>query len=172
MTLSYLSYGVVTSYQIVVDSPAEFPSVTLCNLNAIDLSSESTTGTYINTILNFNQISGVINVTDLPDDIYGITLVDEAARLLKAYITADKSLNETELKKKGFTMDQLIISCYYNKLPCNSSDFKWIRSNEFGNCYTFNALVVGQAIRTTSKAGPEFGLNLEIFIGITGFYVD
>ena len=172
MILSYLSFGVVTSDQIVVDSPAEFPSVTICNLNAIDLSSDSATGDYINTILKFNQISGVINVTDLPDDRYAITLIDEAAMLLKAYITADKSLNDTELKKKGFSMDQLIISCYYNKVICNSSDFKWIRSNEFGNCYTFNAMAGGKATRTTSKAGPEFGLNLEIFIGISGLYVD
>ena len=117
-----------------------------------------------------NDISPTINVTGLSDT-YAITLVDEAASLLKAYVTADKTLNKTQLKTLGFSIDSLLVSCYYNKAKCNGSDFNWVRSNEFGNCYTFNDLISNGAevsSKSTSKTGPEFGLNLEIFIGVSG----
>ena len=50
------------------------------------------------------------------------------------------------------------------------SDFTWKYTNEFGSCYTFNDLLVNNETesKTTSKSGPEYGLNLELFYGIPG----
>ena len=91
--------------------------------------------------------------------------------MLRSALTADKSLKETQLKIKGFSIDKMIVSCYFNKVKCTQYDFNWRHANQFGNCYTFNDLILNGTnvdAKSTSKAGPEYGLNLELFIGISG----
>ena len=83
---------------------------------------------------------------------------------------ADQSFNEEKLKSLGFSLDKLLISCTFNKINCKMSDFTWKYTNEFGSCYTFNDLLVNNETQSkaTSKSGPEYGLNLELFYGIPG----
>lgn len=110
-----------------------------------------------------NDISPQINVTS---DEIAITKVQAAANILKASVTADKSLSESDLIKLGFTMDTMIISCFFDKKTCNTSSFKWFHDNEYGNCYTFNSLI-SETLKT-SKPGQAYGLLLELFIGVAG----
>lgn len=46
-------------------------------------------------------------------------------------------------------------------MPCNKLDFKQINNELYGNCYVFNS----KKQLTTSKYGPKYGLQLELFIG-------
>ena len=58
-------------------------------------------------------------------------------------------------------------------MRCYSSDFTWFFDKNYGNCYTFNAN--SSNVKTTSKAGPAYGLQLELFTGIPGlqdYYID
>ena len=82
-------------------------------------------------------------------------------------MTSDTSLNEQSLKKKDFTIETMLISCFFNNHACNESDFTWKRSNEYGNCYTFNGLLT-EVSKVSSKSGPKYGLNLELFAGNSG----
>lgn len=137
------------------------------------MTADDSTGTYINTVLSNNNIEPTINITGVTDN-YAIALVDDASSVLKSALTADKSLNETQLKIKGFSIDKMIVSCYFNKAVCTQYDFNWRHTNQFGNCYTFNDLILNGTnvdSKSTSKAGPEYGLNLELFIGISGMFI-
>lgn len=165
----YLSYSVNVNYQTILESPTEFPAVSICNLNSFDLTTYSSSGTYINNALINNNISPNINLstTDM-----ATVKVDEASAILKSAVISDKTLNKTTLQRLGFSMETMLISCYYNGIQCNSSDFSWFRTFEYGNCYTFNGLTDSNGNDKdplmTSKSGPSSGLTIELFIGVPG----
>lgn len=46
--MNYFAYEVNINYQVVSESPTEFPAITICNLNPFDVATENTTGAYIN----------------------------------------------------------------------------------------------------------------------------
>jgi hypothetical protein len=160
---AFLQYGVVVNYQSVVESPSDFPAITVCNLNPFDLTSHTTTGTYISNILMNNQISPNITVGSGSKSIF---LVQQASKILKANVVADSSLNSSQLENLGFTLDTMLISCFYNDIECNSSDFTWVHSFDYGNCYTFNG--DENNVKKTSRPGPTNGLRLELFVGVPG----
>lgn len=168
---SFFVYSVNVNYISLRESPTDFPAITICNLNPFDVSGDPDTGTYINNVLQNNKISPTINLTESGTEL-AITAVKIAAKILKATVVADKSLNDTSLKKLGFTIESMIISCFYNGIQCSASDFTWFYSFEFGNCYTFNAMYDSSgkkvASKTISKSGPSSGLKLELFTGIPG----
>jgi hypothetical protein len=65
--------------------------------------------------------------------------------------------------QNGWTLDDLILSCYFNGKPCNSSQY-WtpFYSYEYGNCYTFNK---NPSEISTSKLGSLNNLQMEVFLG-------
>lgn len=166
-----MAYEVVVSNQIVSESITEFPSVTICNLNPFDVATESYTGQYLVEKLNLNSILPVITSNN---ETFSYELVDDAASLLKAVASSDKNLTSKQLESLGFTIDTMLISCYFDHVQCNTSAFTWFHDSEYGNCYTFNSLFDSNGRKnpalTTSKTGPTHGLNLEIFTGASGIH--
>jgi hypothetical protein len=74
--------------------------------------------------------------------------------------------NVSALKQRGFNLNNMLISCYFNKNQCTLDDFVWSYSYEYGNCYTFNSRVnETSTIKTINNAGTSFGLVLELFAG-------
>ena len=138
-------------------------------MNPFDVATDSGSGTYVNNVLIKNGITPNINVGENDT---GISLVEDAANLLKAGITADKNLTDAKLAKLGFTMETMLVSGFFNGEKCDASNFTWSRSFEYGNCYTFNSNYNSngseQAALKTSKAGPSNGFVLELFTGVPG----
>lgn len=167
--LQYLTYPVNVSYSSVKFSPAEFPAVTLCNLNSFDVTTDIFATKYIDDTLLANRISPLVKLST--SDL-AMVKVNEAATILKSAVTADTALNSSYLKKLGFTMETMLISCYYNGIKCSPSNFSWFRTFEYGNCYTFNGLTDSNGnsmdALTTSKSGPSSGLVMELFVGAPG----
>jgi len=99
-------------------------------------------------------------------------LVNIAANILKSAIVSDKNLTDNDLKTFGFTMDTMLISCFFDGIACNANDFTWSYSYQYGSCYTFNAAKdnYGNATnaKRTRKFGPNSGLSLELFTGAPG----
>lgn len=168
---SYLSYEVNVNYKSLIESPSEFPAVSICNLDPFDVTTESVSGTYYVAALSANKISPEIS---LSTNDTAVSKVDEAVTLLKAYIAADKSITSDFRKKLSFTMSTMLISCYYNGIQCSAVNFSYFRTFDYGNCFTFNGLTDGngdsQDAIKTSKAGPSNGLSLELFVGAPGLY--
>ncbi|RNA31126.1 FMRFamide-activated amiloride-sensitive sodium channel isoform X1, partial [Brachionus plicatilis] len=167
--MTYFKYEVVVSYKIISDSPSPFPAITICNLNTFDVSNDLSTGAYLEKILTNNSLTPAIA---LSENDTAILKVDQINRILRAYATSDKNLSSDDLKKKGFTIDTILVSCFYNNEECFAENFHWFRDNDFGNCYTFNDLFDGnnQKIESlkTSKSGSDNGLKMEIFVGVAG----
>jgi len=85
---------------------------------------------------------------------------------LKAYFFSNKSSTQAYLQSLGFRINDILISCYFNGQSCSGSDFSWFFDFNYGNCYTFNNNATN--IKKISKAGPSYGLQLELFTGIPG----
>ena len=155
-TILYFQFQTTTSYITIVETSSEFPAVTICNINPIDFTGQDTTGKLVFEILSANNLTSRINATIEN----GFDLVNELSSIIKANIIANKSIPSIE--NVGFTMQSMLISCYFNDEKCNHSDFAFFHTFEYGNCYTFNSKKIP---KTTTKYGPTSGLSLELFLG-------
>ena len=104
---------------------AEFPAVTICNLNAYDVASDEYSGTYINKVLSETGLRGHLVPADDED---AITLIEDANEVLKARIISDKNLTAENLQDIGFKMETMLISCFFNGVKCTANDFTWFYS--------------------------------------------
>ena len=77
----------------------------------------------------------------------------------------DASYNDSTRKSAGFLIENMLVSCSFNRLSCNSSDFSYFFHQNYGNCYTFNARTDNNQVKTTYFDGSERCLILELFIG-------
>lgn len=50
----------------------------------------------------------------------------------------DKSISDQTRKELGQPLDEFLVSCSINAVPCSEEDFDWYFDGVFGNCYTFN----------------------------------
>lgn len=139
---------------------AIYPAVTICNINPFD-SSNSVVSSFVNTTLATYNISPTITPTDSNPAIYQFSQV---IKILKAESISKNNLVKDYGKNLSFSLDSMLISCYFNGDRCYSSNFSHFYSFEYGNCYTFNK----DASQKTSKAGPENGLSMELFVGFPG----
>lgn len=170
--VNFLKYEVNINLKTVIESPLEYPAVTICNLNPFDVAAETTTGDYIKTALRASQMSPSIVPLQNETAYYVVNL---AAKILKATVVADQALSKESAKKLGFSIESMLVSCHYNGIECSSLNFTWYRTFEYGNCYIFNAAIdnSGNKIDSikTSKAGPNSGLTLELFLGVPGMTI-
>lgn len=87
-----------------------------------------------------------------------------------SYFKFNNSLKESH----SYTIDQMLIECSFNVLPCNKEDFEHYISPIFGNCYKFNSgkNMDGKSMskRISSMTGPKYGLHLELFVGYPNIY--
>ncbi len=88
---------------------------------------------------------------------------NEVLDFLKSSIYANPSLGESFMKKISFDIGDILISCFYNKIECNSSHFTSFTSYDRGNCFMFN--FGNSSIRNSSHTGQYHGLKLELFAG-------
>ena len=159
-----MEYGTTVSYEQVVENESEFPAITFCNLNAFDPATNRYVGDYINKRFFENNIQPNIQVNESVETAYGKLKLLES--LLKAIVMteADFTAFNLTLQDVGFTLDTMLISCFYNGLECSKSDFTYYYTFEYGNCYTFNK----NGSRTTKISGAGTGLQLELFVGVPG----
>jgi hypothetical protein len=121
----YLQFGTTVSTEKIRIEEAEFPAVTICNLNAYDVASDELSGTYINKVLKETGLRGHLVPTDDED---AISLIEDANEVLKASIVSDKNLTTENLLDIGFKIETMLVSCYFNGEKCNASDFTWTYS--------------------------------------------
>ena len=122
-------------------------------MNALDVGSKATTMEYVSQALNESGLSFMVK---LDTNQTGFSCITNISTVLKAYVTADTSINASFKESLGMTMDDMLISCYFNGVACNSSDFIYFRTHDFGNCYTFNGLVTD--VKQVSRTGTGTGL--------------
>ena len=147
--LDFLNYEVVTKITVNQEIPIIFPTITICNRNPF------------NTEYAMSFINDLENSTDRSfwNDYYWF------------YSRANVFNKSDEEKKKfGLKLDETIIVCSFNSLPCNlSNDFVWVYYSHYGNCYRFNSgkNEKGDSIdlKKLDRVGNDIGLNLILYVG-------
>jgi hypothetical protein len=156
----YNKHDSTISIKIIRDVPVDFPAITICNLNPFDRSNAEQ---YINKVLDGNKLAYVNDELKINKNPKLIN------KLIKASIYKDKNLTSGDKIKLGYRLESMLLTCYFNDLPCNSSDFVWRYEYDYTNCYTFNSGFDQKGnkvpIKQINEAGLDKGLKLELFVG-------
>ena len=147
---AYLNWDVITNIDIIQEIPAEFPAVTICNLNAF-------ASDYGRDYLN-----GFDNVPN------------SSSNFLKFYgqmIAMGKNVSDEDRKNFSLPLKDFLLQCRFGGAgeSCTENDFDWHYNEVFGNCYTFNngrdAKGETKDIRNSTRTGYISGLKLILFLG-------
>ncbi|XP_076465407.1 epithelial sodium channel subunit gamma-like [Babylonia areolata] len=88
---------------------------------------------------------------------------DTEYKTAMAYATVTVKMEEDKLRVSGHEINDLLLSCTFNGWQCSPSNFSYFHNYKFGNCYTFNS-DKSPMVAKTKFPGPDFGLNMEMFI--------
>jgi hypothetical protein len=154
-TVRYFEFNVFMNVAIEDRRVLTFPALTICNLNAYD---KRQSDSYIDRVLSLNNIAHS-NETDLSIDPQNVYF------LVGSAIAADVNLTMKGKKKLGYDLNYMFLTCIFDNVPCNVSDFVWFYDFDYGNCYTFNSGRAGRPIKTIGQYGSENGFDLQLFLG-------
>lgn len=160
----FFDFPVSVSVDTIENQVDNFPAVTICNINPFD-SSKNSTKEFCDYALKMGSRNSTITATDDKPAIYEFR---QNMNLIKATALSMLKSNSSLIKNIGFSMESMLISCFFNGEKCSALDFTSTFTFEYGLCHTFNR--DPNKIKKTSKAGPNNGLSLELFIGYPGLY--
>ena len=180
--LSYMSYGVISNYEYIYETPTLFPVVDICNINPYD-------GNFLAEVIaemNNKSISSS-NVTNY----YYIEDLNTITVNFKTYLEKKNENDSISRWYSSFWPQQLIISCLFNNEPCYFTDFMYYHNFHYGACFSFNLGMVSNYspinspndyispypgfhapfsygpvdLKYSQQPGSDYGLQLELFTG-------
>ena len=160
----YKQYEVTTTNRLIQEEQAIFPTVTICNINAISTSF----GVGLLTSRNLIEKNG-----DQSGSEKHVMLLENHFKDTTGEYMSDS------LKQNLSDFNAMLISCSFNNMPCNASHFEWIWHPKYFGCYRFNARH-SQSRFKSNMDGSAFGLVLQLYAGLPdelksamprGFYV-
>ena len=132
--------------QIIDESPAEFPTVSICDSNpfttfksqlVLDSMMQQLTQNKVNTSLSLNQL-GFYNFYLLQSNTKIYPSID-LYRYALDYIQYPDNFTDAQRKELGLDLSQVVSNCTFNGIDCDiNNDFEWFFSHQYGNCYHFN----------------------------------
>jgi hypothetical protein len=156
--IDYLNWEVVTKVRVYSEIPIEFPVITVCNLNpwtgnaSVDLMRRIYEEKNNKT---FNE--SLTQIKNLAD--YRKYFEREAANPL---------FGDENRKKLGPTLDDMLLYCLFNNNECESSDFEWFYTIDYGNCFRFNSGKNASGYHVPKKfiqrEGDWSALELDLFL--------
>ena len=149
--INFLEFEVLINIDIEKDILAEYPTVSICNLNQY---STSHFDNYVQKILNDNNLK----ISENKSLIEQIDLMNKLVRSNMEFNVSDQMK-----KNSSLSLDKMIISCLFGAQSCTSTDFEWFYLNKYGNCYRFNYASSNKRIQT--RSGKYYGLRLELYVG-------
>lgn len=159
--LSYYEFDVTTKIRVLHEYRAVFPTVTICNLNQFTTNYSLE---YLRNVANGLNLSHVFD--EKPEN---ISMMD-IANIYTLGTSQIKQLSINSTKKLGYSIDQILISCYFSQKECTPEDFIWYYHPTYGNCYQFNSgfdqLSNLIDLKTSGRTGLFLGLMLELFVGV------
>ncbi|XP_061455808.1 amiloride-sensitive sodium channel subunit gamma [Rhineura floridana] len=91
----------------------------------------------------------------------GVNAIQEWYKL--HYMNIMAQIDSEEKERMSYSADELILSCFFDGLSCDSRNFTAFHHPMHGNCYTFNSGQNGE-ILNTSTGGSEYGLQVILYI--------
>ena len=150
---SYLSREIVTFTDTYSESPTEFPSVSICNLNPFvtDYAIDKLKQFKSQFFLTRNQSKDTNTKTEL----YAYSMNEQT--------------RDANRKKYSYPLKDILIECIFDSKNCTADDFHWYYDTFYGNCFTFNNGIKSNGTKTkilkSRKAGALHGLRIQLFIG-------
>ncbi|XP_064648387.1 degenerin unc-8-like [Lineus longissimus] len=163
----FFSYQVSTTVKYEFRTRIQFPAVTICNVNAVRRSKLALGGSTISGLFDEEEVSGR-EKRNTPGSSANNRLIQtsDGDRLdqFNDFLVEWSDLDEDTAVRMGHQLEDMLLGCTYNGHSCNSSDFELLRNNLYGNCYIFNSGWRDRNILYSYRAGPQYGLSLELFI--------
>ena len=140
--ISFLQFPTQISMSVVVEQSQAFPAVTVCNYSPIRFDHL------------FGPFSNYTNSRNLTNPNQTLVMTPKLANVLRQYLLQKVNAGES-IKEHFFSLETLMISCYYNERNCTVADFIAFESSDHGMCYTFNARRKNESVilKTNSNGG-------------------
>ncbi|GBL76338.1 Acid-sensing ion channel 4 [Araneus ventricosus] len=172
----FFKYPVLIDVSVQNRDSLEFPAVTICNLNRMH-------ELYTNCVLEDMPWFPCFH-TSFDEDIVekgsgGVLILSERRQHTfiskatiqskinyksksKEFLNHYKNLDNRSMYCYGYRLHELVKNCTFNSTPCQSDDFSYFQTIQYGNCFTFNNAQRHQNPFKVIKAGSDTGLDLEI----------
>ncbi|CAF4485928.1 unnamed protein product, partial [Rotaria magnacalcarata] len=150
---NYFQYPTQTSVSVFVERSQVFPAVTFCNY------SPARFDRLIEPFLNYTNSINATNTSDTE------TFTQEQAFLLRSYLQHQVNTRQS-FAEYFFSLDTMLIECFYNTKRCTRDDFINFISSTHGKCYTFNAKSKSTnetSLRYTNDNGGSGKLILRLY---------
>jgi hypothetical protein len=149
---SYFSYPTQTLVSFVKQHLQPFPAVSICNYSPLRFD------TFIGPFINYTNALNLTNTNDTS------TITWQQADLIPDYLLNLLNHNQS-INGYFFPLESMLMSCTYNGVGCNSSDFISFLSAAYGLCYTFNAKMKSNQItvRNATAYGGTGLLQLKLY---------
>lgn len=189
MVQSYQTFGVVSSLTSAYESPATFPAVVICSLTPYMF--EEITSFYSWVVTERNGYFTSADDIDWPSYKSFRDYIDTSMGNIKSsmeYYNEEEWFDPEDTSEKTYIVDKYgwslnltksLISCEFQGIPCTAEDFYVFHDYNYGNCYRFNGdhpstkfkdysyvqKHPGPSYRQSSRAGPQNGLKIELYVG-------
>ena len=144
--------------------------VIFCNLQQIKMPHTEFVYSYILSQQEFIQYS-----------LYNMSLTTMSIMVgldyMNKYYAVQMNFNESMFAYYSHTIDEMLVNCRFNNIPCTQNDFESYYSLSGGNCYKFNSgkFFNGSSyspLKRVSTPGRRNALTLELYSGQPDIYYD
>ncbi|CAJ0946598.1 unnamed protein product, partial [Mesorhabditis belari] len=156
----YFAYQVNTETALQF-SERVFPTVTICHLNPWkQMGSKGTLVDISDLITAYGNSYDGYSASSNYEFSAGLTGDRQQRAVTYTTMMSETIINDPVGEGHAYTYDDLVISCTYNAQTCNASDFDTVFDPNYGNCQQFNFNNLPEPPKTSSRAGPLYGLRM------------
>lgn len=86
------------------------------------------------------MLTSIVEVKGLKPSNYPnyLAYLDDVNQQIKSTLQRQAEIgNRVNLRRNGFQLEEMLISCRFDLKPCTTADFEWFYSFDYGNCYRF-----------------------------------
>ena len=147
----YARYQVTTTYRLVDEQQAVFPSVSICNLNQFTTKYASR---FLSTLNAIKPLANIVTMSrhafSTLDPGYGLLGYLGIYYGVEAIVhgASGSYLSNAQIERMS-DLESVLVDCTIGASKCNASHFTYTLDTVFQNCYTFN----GDALHKADKAG-------------------
>ena len=149
----------------------DFPSVTICNLQPVSLSSAEVL--VKDTFTRFHKWTNIIQGFDkeLAKQTTQIDGAFEASRFkekwkerMRSPLGYFENIGKSEVRRIGHHDRDFILGCEYSDKGCGPENFTYFANPSYFNCFTFNGGSSRGREPRVRSTGPEAGLTLVLYL--------
>ena len=148
----------VTHVNVYSEQSSNFPAVTICNQNPF---TTNFSYQYLQNVTSALKLDKEMSIPSQSNNKI------ESIKQMLLLIANGFNLTQADKQKLANPLEQFIITCTFNMVTCNYSEFTWYFDPRYGNCYRFNSKLRGvvSVPKKSSVSGQLNGLVLEVYLG-------